>query len=299
MFKMKMSLIVVLSFFLLQNAMSQGLERMLDTAKQWNVLLGTFSPFGSGYGTQSLKIIGDTIIDGKICKKIGVTYIPTSPYALYSPIMYEDSSGTIFGIIYNSQNQTYVQEVMYNFNLNVGDTITPYSEWESPYGETFEVLEVDSFFFAEKYRKRISLGFMGSTDTTEYWYEGVGSSMGLIYPGCLIIDLGFDLLCFYENDTLLYNYNIFGNYSCWITVSTPLFPLGEMEIFGPNPASDVIYLKENGEIEQCVIYDINGKSLISSNESTINVSGLKEGIYFIHLLTKNQNFVQKLIICRN
>jgi hypothetical protein len=184
--------------------------------------------------------------------------------------------------------------------MNVGDTITPYSEWGYFNSNTFEVLKVDTLFFAEKFRKRISLGFMGTSDTTEYWYEGVGSSFGLIYPGCLIIDLSFDLLCYYENSSLLYNYNAFGDNNCWVNVSVPLNLLNDKEIFSPNPASDFIYLKENSEIERCLIYDMNGKTMISTNNvSTIDVSGLKQGIYVIHLITNNQNHIQKLLICRD
>ena len=57
----------------------------------------------------------------------------------------------------------------------------------------------------------------------------------------------------------------------------------------PNPVSDKLFIESNGEIE-VVIFSTDGRRMYSTSikgNSTINVSHLENGIYFIHMITKD------------
>ncbi len=70
----------------------------------------------------------------------------------------------------------------------------------------------------------------------------------------------------------------------------------------PNPSSDQVFVRsENGIIEQVLLYDLKGtvaKSVIpNAKQTTIDISDLKSGIYFIAVQT-NQSLVAKRLIVR-
>ena len=279
---MRKTLLILILVFVFKSMFSQVYEKMLDTSKQWNILLGYYAPDGNSYSTESYIIMGDTILDGIECKTVGYSNQSSTQYHKSSIFISEDSIGNIHRVVYNSQNQVYEKKIMYDFNLNIGDRIAPYSECGYTFfNDTFEVFAVDTFFFAQKMRKRLTLGFPGTSQLTEYWYEGVGSSMGLIYPGCSKIDFGYDLLCYYEKDTLLYNYNYFGNNSCWITVSNTENNLEAKPLFTPNPVHETIYIEADKDFLECVIYDLYGRKILIAKENIINLQDIEDGVYFI------------------
>ena len=68
----------------------------------------------------------------------------------------------------------------------------------------------------------------------------------------------------------------------------------------PNPANDRLYIEAEGEIENVVIYDIYGRHQVTKTPShqemtSVNVSGLKAGIYFVKINTENGEIVKRFI----
>jgi hypothetical protein len=70
----------------------------------------------------------------------------------------------------------------------------------------------------------------------------------------------------------------------------------KFEIY-PNPSSDEITIssQEFDGTEKISIFDVSGKEVLISNESTISVNNLKSGIYFIEVEKGNSKFQQKFI----
>ncbi|MBX3044403.1 MAG: T9SS type A sorting domain-containing protein [Candidatus Kapabacteria bacterium] len=66
----------------------------------------------------------------------------------------------------------------------------------------------------------------------------------------------------------------------------------EISIF-PNPADDLINILNKDRIEKLQIYDIFGQKLIETNQTTIDVSKLNRGLYFIKINDKIIKFVKK------
>jgi endoglucanase len=68
----------------------------------------------------------------------------------------------------------------------------------------------------------------------------------------------------------------------------------------PNPVKNRLFLKNSQPIREAHIYDVKGKKLFSLNHPKHNVdlSFLKNGIYFIEIVTENNLFCTKSIIKR-
>lgn len=67
----------------------------------------------------------------------------------------------------------------------------------------------------------------------------------------------------------------------------------------PNPASDIININIDENINHLVIYDYTGKAILELNEVTdkqVDVSNLSKGIYLIEVTTNTGIYSQKLII---
>jgi arylsulfatase A-like enzyme len=59
----------------------------------------------------------------------------------------------------------------------------------------------------------------------------------------------------------------------------------------PNPSYDKIYLESNNQILNTVIYDMMGKSILSSLSNVIDISNLSQGVYFIEIVAEGSNKV--------
>jgi hypothetical protein len=61
----------------------------------------------------------------------------------------------------------------------------------------------------------------------------------------------------------------------------------------PNPSDNFITI--NAVVESASVFDITGKELLRSNSSQINVSELKQGVYFIRATTGTEQFHARFI----
>ncbi len=63
----------------------------------------------------------------------------------------------------------------------------------------------------------------------------------------------------------------------------------------PNPANNIIHVeaKETGEIK---LFDVLGKEILSTKENEIDISSLTNGVYFIQVNTKENNYMKKIIV---
>jgi len=71
----------------------------------------------------------------------------------------------------------------------------------------------------------------------------------------------------------------------------------------PNPTKSVLNIEYPNKVNQIELFDITGKILQNINHPemqnrTIDVSGLKDGIYFIKLTTGDKKIVEKFIVQR-
>lgn len=62
----------------------------------------------------------------------------------------------------------------------------------------------------------------------------------------------------------------------------------------PNPAVNMVTVSGNADIRQIRIFDLNGKEVMRSKKSTIDVSNLEAGLYIIEVLTEDGLFSSKM-----
>ena len=176
-------------------------------------------------------------------------------------------------VIYTKRVKTQFADGLYNFYTYDLDT---------------SLVLANEFYvgFRQIYNENLSLGFDYATDSKEYLFYNIGDGWkSSIFSGSMMIR------------------PVFGE-----KMSTAIQDIEEEDnafVIYPNPLlNDYLHIdigendQQNFDIE---IYSITGQKVLYSNfETSIDVSALKNGIYFVRLrqLTNGESFTQKLIINR-
>ena len=191
---------------------------------------------------------GDTIINAKNYKKIyslkdsTIIDLPCCPSTYIGAI--REQNKKVYAII-----DTIPEQLLYDFNLSVGDTITYYYHI-SPNNitqVTFSLVttKVDSILLLDgKYRKR----WIFATASINAYYgdtivEGIGgiAQVGLFSPfdsHSWVIGYMGQFTCFKQNDTVLYLHNPTCN-RCFCSLTTGILNEEKQStvLFSPNPFS--------------------------------------------------------------
>ncbi len=82
-----------------------------------------------------------------------------------------------------------------------------------------------------------------------------------------------------------------------ITASADMFDESLNIIVYPNPVLDVLNVESNvtTEVLGVAIFDIEGKQVMTSNNSCVNVSGLQKGLYILQIETEKGTITKKFI----
>jgi beta-glucanase (GH16 family) len=66
----------------------------------------------------------------------------------------------------------------------------------------------------------------------------------------------------------------------------------------PNPSSDVIYVQTKTTPDSLQLFDLSGKKVRTQqiNSTSVNVSDVTPGIYFLVITSNNQEILEKVII---
>lgn len=227
-------------------------------------------------------LTGDTVISSNTYKKI------------YSYPFYSGAIRELGKIIYFVPNSSSTEYILYNFNLNLGDTIfNPYGG-SSCSNDTIIIVQVDSVLVSDGFHRRLQL----SSSTT--WIEGIGSSNYLLQPTEFLCTSGnFELQCMTSD--LIFSYPD-STSNCSVSVLQLDNTLKNLSIY-PVPTSNNIYLNFSYEDLQSSQYDIYITDLFGNiiehyvNMRKIDITKLKSGIYFIKIKNQNQQniFTSKII----
>ena len=153
----------------------------------------------------------DTIYNGDTYKKINIIqhHLPGTIYDSLHASIFFGGMREVNKKIYIFQIWASVDtmpQLVYDFTkTNVGDTIytKALAGSKTLYGHL--VTSVDSVLVGKKYHKRLHLQEPKNTFNTEYWIEGIGSSMGLPWATFWsITDNSYDLSCFNTTHKVVY-----------------------------------------------------------------------------------------------
>ena len=244
----------------------------------------------------------DTIIDGKSYKKL---------YSFTEREFDIETATFVCGIRENENKQVFVasyhnqQEfLLYDFSLTEGDSILAESNGE--YDLYFNVTDVDTIDYNGVERRKITLQFYNYAWVT--WIEGIGNIEGLLmdwrsYTMAMDPMPNVRLRCYEHNEECLYSDFSFNEsiYDCY----TPLYTGLENNetqnkiLLYPNPAKERLYINTSIPIKQMTICNLLGQEIQKYNNlettSSINISGLNEGVYFVKIYTEKVVHTTKII----
>ncbi len=197
-------------------------QTFIQENKTWNVVECMNL---SGCKTQTFKIMGDTTIGQLEYKKLYATYdTALNTWSNYGAM--REVENQVFFYLYANETE----EMLYDFNLAVGDTFNTIQNSMEYSGCPIElvVTSIDTVTLENGEQKQ-RFNFADG----EQWISGIGSLYGLVYVGVYqcIIDMDYHLSCCHANDELIYQSQLFDN--CFI---------------------NTVGLKENSEQIKCSVY---------------------------------------------
>ena len=266
-------------------------QNFISENKLWHV---KHESWGS-VNTQIFKIEGDTVINSFIYNKLWYSWDSTMTNKYLNGFIREESNIVYYRNYYSSK-----EGILYDFNLDVGDTTYIKNE----FCEDMQVIinDIDTVEYLGISRKRwICEGW-----SEEYWVEGIGSLYGLVYSFAAqcITDNWFDLLCFHENDTLYY-LKLYEDECYQTNVGIKDESDGDLLIFRPNPViqGQSFVLQYDKGIEEVEIYNSAGvmvKQFTVDHQQSLFISSvqLTGGLYFIRARTTENKVLSEKIIIR-
>ena len=208
--------------------------------------------------------------------------------------------------IYYISNNCPHEIVLYDFNMNIGDSIIfPCQMCDTDsYPYYLKVVSIDSVLLSDmSYRKRINFDW----GQNRSWIEGFGSQAGLLYPDlvCTTCMCYIELVCFRQNDTTLYsNENHVQCFDPYFSINHVGINNKNCNVF-PNPVarnSLINFESESNLIKRIELYNILGNRIkiaqdLSSDKVQLENDNLLSGIYFYKVFLSNEeNFYGKIII---
>ena len=293
--KIEMLLFLILIVFF---ASSQSI---VDTTKRWNNYIQFPSSYPVEERTELVLFSQDTMIDSKIYKKV----LRTTDELMINWEEYCYIRETIDKKVYIRSDTSSQEYLLYDMDVNINDTllvtgIQGFNQIWDFYSTYMVVDSIDSVLIGNNYRQRTNLHPLWGGH--EEWIEGIGSISGILHNSFGLIGGNyFELLCYYENDTLTYQNNSYS--SCYIFYTS--ISNNEIEIYvkiSPNPINHNLYYQFSKPPENTVvsILNLNGQVLfskqISEESGIINLMYYPKGIYIFKVSNERINMTKKIVI---
>jgi hypothetical protein len=298
---------IILVLFPLVTAIHAGLFSqnnlsLLEEGKLWSTVEFWWTPSGPHFTTYN-KFEDDTLINGVPYKKIWEAKDPAA--SEWEMVGYLRKEGNTYFLSDLNNNEG----LIYNFDLNPGDSVTVYNPLR--YGNTSwlsNVEEVDSVLIEPlgEYRKRLKLS--GNTELDEYWIEGIGSHAGVVNSTFYIFYLtggGSELLCVWEGDQKIFdNENFDYCYDSTVGLHETDHSSDLMSIV-PVPLIDhgIIHIGTlKGEQSKIEVISMYGQNILhrqvhAGDQIKISKIDFQSGLFLVRLISDgNLQATKKLIV---
>jgi len=237
---------------------------------------------------------GDTIISNRTCIQVEERYVKIENSEIVSlflnnHILCNENKEIDY---YNEEDSTFY--VLYDFNLNEGDTSKSYC----PFTEEYTYTKIDSIKEEEINGQMLKVQYHDnlfeiSTPCELTWrvVENIGSE-NYLFPRYGGIDppQGGDLICYLGSGNFVYPE---GSQNCEIILSQKEVKTEELLIY-PNPVNRILNL-EMESFEFCILYDSSGKQISTHKEKQINMEKLIDGLYYLKIVTENNINLKKIV----
>ncbi len=306
--KTKYAFFSTVCFFLVFTSFSQ-VNSYFQNNPEWYIITDSYSGSDcSGYrDAHNYYINGDTILNALVYKKVykkgilsrwslNCMLIDPTPYSNKEPSFCLRSADKKIFLMNKNTTQ---EELMYDFNLAVGDTL-PQTYTYHPGNHTYDmyVAAIDSIHTPNGYLKRFTLS--KGNDTL---YEGIGSTGGLDEPIFRLFLSGqHELICYGLNRK---SYVHPTTNACDFTLSVSSLETDSNVSAFPNPFSDKVTLHFNSEMKNATltIFNLQGAVVrtvqFSGKSLTLEREELKCGIYYYKVETGKGNYLSGKLVVLN
>ncbi len=254
---------------------------------------------GKGDTTPAYSVIGmlndSVVIGGNTYRKLYKSYNRVFGPTNYIGGMREDGAKHVY--YYNATTGT--EHLVYDFSLNVGDTI------KDPMTATAVgvISYIDSVNISGVYHKRFNFGLLatGALWTGGTWIEGVGnSSLGgllgspMVQPTC---DCATETICASDNSSFKYDNTKYLALGCEKVLETQALPVDRAGVtVVPNPltGNGHLFISGKASYSKVTIYDMTGRVIRSTaigNENSVALSRseFNTGLYLYRLENSDGN----------
>jgi hypothetical protein len=284
---MKMKFILVIIALTSVWSLSGQSLNLLNSNKLWSNLR-SWRPSYPNYlkETNFIKFSGDTTIESMTYKKVIQSYDSLKiKWNLIGFVREEPLSGLYF------RNLDEQEGLLYKYNLQLNDTFTIVNTYLPLEVQSIKVFvkDIDSVAINGTYKRRYMVRTMFNTDTL---IEDLGSTQGIMFP-CAPLVLYYTLLCYYENDVLVYkNSNFERCYYNTLPTNISQVESRRFKIY-PNPSrQEITILFADDKHRIFSIYDGLGCQLnvinFNGTEYKLDISKYPPGIYYVTVQGQNQ-----------
>lgn len=238
----------------------------------------------------------DTLIGSMVYVNIRKVEIPSvndvNTYQTYTGAIRQD---TLNKKIYIVPTDSTSEKLLYDFSLNVGDTVVSFLNETCPAIETIGA--IDSIIVNGNYHRRLHLQG-GCSGIQIYYIEGIGSNFGLIFPN----NTGnlSNLICTKVNNQTYYPDS---STSCNLVTSVNSLDIDMAIDIYPNPSNNEINIiipdTEKLTSNTITLLSPLGQILITekinSQKSIIDISSLPKGLYLLTISVNENIFTKKII----
>lgn len=265
------------------NAQTNVYHPFPEANAQWN--FNAFTQMGACHKMYSIVLNSDTIINSNTyhpllthgSSDLGSTFLCNFILPSYLGAIRNDSANKKVFIVPPQQQNEFI---LYDFNLQIGDSVKGYLAQFSPDNVIYEK---DSVLVNGSYRNRLKVDSCYNIS----FIEGVGSTYGLmeVLPACITDAAYFLLECFKENNVVHYPENVF---SCNLIdgVSSEDAKNEPIQIL-PNPSNAGFNIKSNGlAVTEMMLYDSKGSIIRNeqlNNFKSYQIQDLKTGFYYLQI----------------
>ncbi len=220
---------------LLTNGQNRDYIPLLNFENTWSIL-HDYSAGGWPLQSFYLRINDSTVFkSGREYYNVYQTYDSTGLEDTWNQIGYLSENADEQQCYFMNMNM--LEGLIYDFSATEGDTL---NMWNTIYqNEPAEVvvLEKDSILLGGRYRNRLHIQDV-FWNKSEDWIEGIGSSKGLLFSCFNLIGGLHSLLCFFENDSLIYHLDEYE--TCYYGLNTGTIENSDKSMFSiyPNPVKD-------------------------------------------------------------
>ncbi len=299
-------LLLIITFFISTNLFAQTsvYHQMPDSDAIWNYhFYADCQGLGIADEYYSLTITGDTLINGQVYQQLNNPYVLSFSTGLCGGLVAEYKGAyredTVAKKVYFIQAFNTTEELLYDFNLQVGDTVQGYLEAFATDPDTVQT--IDSVLVGGNYRKRWNINSCYDISII----EGIGSTYGFYQfsPGCDPDFPNYVLDCFIQDGSSIYPS---ASSSCdLITGIKSTESISSKINVYPNPSQGFLNISvdPNFEIKDLRLFDITGNDVWHQqvfNRQTITLDNLAGGVYILTATDRmNRKVNKKIIVCPN